>query len=49
VLASREGKVEQHIPLLLPLASLSPRIVSGFLGGTAPAGLTMNALARALP
>jgi hypothetical protein len=49
VLAKREGKVERHIRLLLPLAFLSPRIVSGLLDGTAPAGLTVTALARALP
>jgi hypothetical protein len=49
VLARREGKVERHIRLLLPLAFLSPRIVSSLLDGTAPAGLTITALARALP
>jgi len=49
VLARREGKVERHIRLLVPLAFLSPRIVSGLLDGTAPAGLTVTALARALP
>jgi site-specific DNA recombinase len=49
VLARREGKLERHIRLLLPLAFLSPRIVSGLLDGTAPAGLTSTALARALP
>jgi site-specific DNA recombinase len=49
VLAGREGKVERHIRLLVPLAFLSPRIVSGLLDGTAPAGLTITALARALP
>jgi site-specific DNA recombinase len=49
VLARREGKVERHIRLLLLLAFLSPRIVSGLLDGTAPAGLTITALARALP
>jgi len=49
VLARREGKVERHIRLLLPLAFLSPRIVSGLLDGTAPAGLTITALARGLP
>src|SRR6266700_6644259 len=49
VLARREGKVERHIRLLLPLAFLSPRIVSGLLDGTAPASLTATALARALP
>jgi hypothetical protein len=49
MLARREGKVERHIRLLLPLAFLSPRIVSGLLDGTAPADLTITALARALP
>jgi site-specific DNA recombinase len=49
VLARREGKLERHIRLLLPLAFLSPRIVSGLLDGTAPADLTITALARALP
>jgi site-specific DNA recombinase len=49
MLARRESKVERHIRLLLPLAFLSPRIVSGLLEGTAPARLTATALARALP
>jgi site-specific DNA recombinase len=49
VLARREGRLERHIRLLLPLAFISPRIISGLLDGTAPAGLTITALARALP
>jgi site-specific DNA recombinase len=49
VLARREGKAERHIRLLLPLAFLSPRIVSAVLDGTAPADLTMTALVCALP
>ena len=49
VLARRQGKAERHIRLLLPLAFLSPRIVSALLDGTAPADLTISALARALP
>jgi hypothetical protein len=49
VLARREGKVEQHIRRLTPLAFVSPRIVSALLEGTAPASLTITALARALP
>jgi site-specific DNA recombinase len=48
-IARREAKVERHIRLLAPLAFLSPRIVSRLLDGTAPAGLTITALARALP
>ena len=48
-IACREGKVERHIRLLAPLAFLSPRVVSRLLDGTAPAGLTVTALARALP
>jgi site-specific DNA recombinase len=47
-IARREAKVERHIRLLAPLAFLSPRIVSRLLDGTAPAGLTITALARAL-
>ena len=49
MLAGREGKVERHVRLLIPLAFVSPRIISGILDGTAPAGLTITALARALP
>jgi site-specific DNA recombinase len=49
VIAGREGRVERHIRLLMPLAFLSPRIVSALLEGTAPADLTITALARALP
>jgi hypothetical protein len=46
--AGREGKVERHVRLLIPLAFVSPRIVSAVLDGTAPAGLTITALARPL-
>jgi site-specific DNA recombinase len=48
-IARREGKVERHIRLLAPLACVSPRIVAAILDATAPAGLTVTALARALP
>jgi site-specific DNA recombinase len=48
-LAKREAKAERHIRLLVPLAFVSPRIVSKILDGTAPAGLTITTLARALP
>jgi site-specific DNA recombinase len=49
VLARREGRAERHIRLLLPLAFVSPRVVSSILEGTGPAGLTITRLARALP
>ena len=49
VSARHEGKAERHIRLLAPLAFLSPRIISALLDGTAPANLTVTALARALP
>jgi site-specific DNA recombinase len=49
VIAWREGKVERHARLLARLAFVSPRIVSALLEGTAPANLTLTALARALP
>src|SRR5262244_2822112 len=45
MIARREGRVERHIRLLVPLAFLSPRIVSALLEGTAPADLTTTALA----
>jgi site-specific DNA recombinase len=48
-IARREGKVERHVRLLAPLAFVSPRIVAAILDGTAPAGLTVTTLARALP
>jgi site-specific DNA recombinase len=48
-IARREGKVERHVRLLAPLAFVSPRIVAAILDATAPAGLTVTALARALP
>ena len=48
-IARREGMVERHMRLRLPLAFVSPRIVSALLDGIAPADLTVTALARALP
>ncbi len=49
VIARREGIIERHVRLLLPLAFVSPRILSALLDGTAPANLTATTLARALP
>ncbi len=48
-IAEREGKGERHIRLLMPLAFVSPWIVGAIVDGTAPAGLTVTGLARALP
>ena len=45
-IARREGKAEQHIRNLAPLAFVSPRIITAIMDGTAPAGLTATALAR---
>ena len=48
-IAEREGQCERHIRLLAPLAFVSPRIVTAIVDGTAPADLTVTALAKALP
>ena len=48
-IARREGKAEPHIRHLAPLAFVSPRIISAIIDGTAPAGLTVTALAAGLP
>ena len=48
-IAQREGKVERHVRFLAPLAFVSPRIVASIIDRSAPADLTVTALARALP
>jgi hypothetical protein len=48
-IAKREALCERHIRLLAPLAFLSPRIIAAIVDGTAPAGLTVTGLAKALP
>jgi site-specific DNA recombinase len=48
-IAHREGKAERHIRHLAALAFVSPRIVTAIIDGTAPTGLTVTALAAALP
>jgi hypothetical protein len=48
-IAKREGKVERHVRFLAPLAFVSPRVISAILNGSAPAGLTVTGLAKALP
>jgi site-specific DNA recombinase len=46
--AKREAQGERHIRLLAPLAFVSPRIIAAIADGTAPAGLTVTGLAKAL-
>jgi site-specific DNA recombinase len=48
-IALREGKVERHVRFLAPLAFVSPRIIEAIANGSAPADLTVSALARMLP
>jgi site-specific DNA recombinase len=48
-IARREAKAERHIRHLAPLAFVSPRIVTAIMDGTAPATLTVTALATSLP
>jgi site-specific DNA recombinase len=48
-IALREGKVERHVRFLAPLAFVSPRIIEAIANGSAPADLTVSALARTLP
>jgi hypothetical protein len=48
-IARREGMAERHLRHRMPLAFVSPRIVTAIMDGTAPAGLTVTALAASLP
>jgi site-specific DNA recombinase len=48
-IARREAKAERHVRHLAPLAFVSPRIITAIMDGTAPAGLTVTALASRLP
>ena len=48
-IAHCEGKVERHVRFLAPLAFVSPRIVASIIDRSAPADLTVTALAKALP
>ena len=48
-IAKREALCERHIRSLAPLAFLSPQIIAAIADGTAPAGLTVTGLAKALP
>jgi site-specific DNA recombinase len=48
-IAEREGKVERHIRLLMPLAFIPPRTLATIIDGTGPHDATVTALAQALP
>ena len=48
-IANRESLGERHVRLLAPLAFVAPRIVAAIVDCTAPADLTVTALAKALP
>ena len=48
-IARCEGKVERHVRFLAPLAFVSPQIVASIIDRSAPADLTVTALAKALP
>jgi site-specific DNA recombinase len=48
-IARRERKTERHVRLLVPLAVLSPRLISAIIEGTVVVDRTVTALARALP
>jgi site-specific DNA recombinase len=48
-IAEHEALGERHIRLLAPLAFVSPRTIAAIVDGTAPAGLTVTGLAKALP
>jgi site-specific DNA recombinase len=48
-IARQEGKAERHVRHLVPLAFVSPRIITAIIDGTVPAGLTAMALAKRMP
>jgi site-specific DNA recombinase len=48
-IARRDGKAERHVRRLVPLAFVSPRIITAVINGTAPAGFSVTALAGTLP
>jgi len=48
-IAAQEGVGERHVRWLAPLAFLSPKILTAILDESAPAGVTVAKLAKALP
>ena len=47
-IAKREGKVERHVRLLLPLAFVAPTVVEGIAEGASLANMTVTGLAKAV-
>jgi hypothetical protein len=47
-IAEREGKVERHIRLLVPLAFIPPRKLAAIIDGSGPHDATVTALAQAV-
>jgi site-specific DNA recombinase len=47
-IAHREGKAERYIRHLVPLAFVSPRIITAIIDGTIPAAITATTLAGSL-
>jgi DNA invertase Pin-like site-specific DNA recombinase len=48
-IAAEEGVGDRHVRWLVPLAFLSPTILTAIIDGSAPAGLNVATLAKALP
>jgi site-specific DNA recombinase len=48
-IARREGKIERHVRLPLPLAFVSPAMVRAIACGSAPTHLTVTGLAKRVP
>jgi len=48
-IAKREGKIERHIRLLLPLAFVPPAVLRAIANGSAPGRLTVTAVAKRVP
>ena len=48
-IARREGKIERHIRLLLPLAFLPPSFLKTIVNGAGPARLSVTHLAKSVP
>ena len=48
-IAEREGKVERHIRFLVPLAFVSPQLITAIIEGSAQSDITATELVKSLP